>query len=91
MDIIKKIELFVADIYFKLPNELNKDFVDICTGISEFFDNNYQDNKKVMEQKNELLEYLLKVMETNDYIKMADALYYKVKPIFENPINEMAN
>ncbi len=81
MEIVDKIETFAADIYFKLPDELNKDFVDICTELSDFFDKNFQDNPEVLQQKNILLNYLLEVMQTKDYIRMADALYYKVKPI----------
>ncbi len=86
MDIPEKIESFVADIYFKLPNEINRDYVEICTTISEFFDNNFLNNPELQEQKDELLAYLLKVMEQNDYIKMADVLYYNVKPILEDAI-----
>lgn len=84
MEIVDKIESFAADIYFKLPDELNKDFVDICTELSEFFDKNFQDNYEVLQQKNVLLNYLLDAMQTRDYIKMADALLYKVKPILED-------
>jgi len=84
MDIIDKIESFAADIYFKLPGELNKQFVEICTEVSDFFDNNYASNVEVMHQKDILFKYLLGIMETKDYIRMADALYYTVKPIFKN-------
>lgn len=84
MDIIKRIESFVADIYFKLPNEINKDYVDICSSMSDFFDKNYSDNSDLINQKEELLNYLFETMKTNDYIKMADALYYNVKPIFDD-------
>lgn len=91
MDILNKIESFAVDIYFKLPNEINMDFVNICTDISDFFDVNYQNDSRINEQKNELLGYLLKVMETNDYIKMADALYYQVKPIFEDSFDVVKN
>lgn len=83
MDIKTKIELFAADIYLKLPNELNNDFVAICTDISDFFEKEYSTVVEVMQQRNQLMRYLLEQMETNDYIKMADALYYTVKPIFE--------
>jgi predicted Zn-dependent protease with MMP-like domain len=84
MDIIDKIESFAADIYFKLPVELNKQYVEVCTEISNFFDKNFVDNSEVMQQKNKLFEYLLGIMETKDFIRMADALCYTVKPIFED-------
>lgn len=86
MDIIKRIESFVADIYFKYPIEIKKDFVDICNDISVFFDENFLNNHQILEQKDELLKYLLNVMEQNDYIKMSDALYYNIKPILEDAI-----
>ncbi len=84
MDISEKIESFVADIYFKLPNEIKKDYVGICNDIAVFFDENFVNNQQILEQKDELLMYLLSVMEQNDYIKMADALYYNVKPIIDD-------
>lgn len=86
MGILKKIEFFAADIYFKLPNEIKKDYVDICNDISVFFDENFLSNQQILEQKDELLTYLLNVMEQNDYIKMADALYYNVKPILKDAL-----
>ncbi|MHB8066178.1 MAG: hypothetical protein ACYDG2_26755 [Ruminiclostridium sp.] len=84
MEIIEKINTFASDIYFKMPVELNNDYIDICTLISEFFDTKFKDDKDVLKQKNDLLNYLLGVMQSNDYIKMADALRYKVKPILED-------
>ena len=86
MDIVNRIESFVADIYFKYTNELNSDFVEICNLIAEFFDENFSNNQQILEQKDELLAYLLNVMEKNDYIRMADALYYNVKPIIEDAV-----
>lgn len=86
MDIIKRIESFVADIYFKLPNEIKRDYVDICSDIATFFSENFPNNQQILEQKDELLMFLLNVMEQNDYIKMADALYYNVKPIIEDAL-----
>lgn len=86
MDIVNRIESFVADIYFKYSNELKSDFVEICNSIVAFFDENFSNNQQILEQKDELLMYLLNVMEQNDYIKMADVLYYNVKPIIEDAI-----
>lgn len=86
MGIIERIESFVADIYFKLPNEINRDFADICNDLAVFFDENFANNQQILEQKDELLMYLLSVMEKRDYIKMADALYYNVRPILEDAI-----
>ena len=84
MTILDKIENFTADIYYKMPNEINNDYIALCKEISQLLDNNFSNNDDIMEQKNELLQYLLSVMETNDYIRMADALYYNVKPIIED-------
>jgi len=84
VEIIKKINTFASDIYFKMPVELNNDYIDICTLISEFFDVSFGGNGDVLKQKNELLNYLLGVMQSNDYIKMADTLSYTVKPILED-------
>lgn len=83
MDIINKIESFAADIYFKLPNELNQDFINICQLIAEFYDENFSENIDNMNQKNRLLTFLLQAMETRDYIKMADVLLYTVKPVIK--------
>lgn len=87
MEITNKINAFVSDIYFKMPIEINNDYIDICTLISEFFDSNFKSNVEVLNQKNELLNYLFAVMQSNDYIKMADALLYTVKPILEDTGN----
>ena len=84
MDIINKIESFAADIYFKLPYELNQDFVNICQLIANFFDENFSENQEIIIQKNKLLTFLLQAMETKDYIKMADALLYTLKPVIED-------
>lgn len=91
MDIVNRIESFVADIYFKYSNELSSDFVDICNDITIFFDENFSNNQQILEQKDELLAYLLNVMEKNDYIRMADALYYNVKPIIEDAVLAINN
>lgn len=80
------IEDFSADIYFKMSPELNADYVRICEQIAAFFAENYPANEDVINQSKLLLEHLFSVMQTNDYIKMADELYYTVKPIF-NDIN----
>lgn len=91
MDIIDKIESFAGDTYFKMPNELNNDYIKICEQIVAFFEENFSVDGEAINQSKVLLEYLLTVMQTGDYIKMADALLYKVKPIFEDSINVIKN
>ncbi len=78
------IEDFSTDIYFKMPPELNADYVRICEQITAFFAENYPTNEDVINQSKILLEHLFSVMQTNDYIKMVDTLYYTVKPIFDD-------
>lgn len=84
MEILGKIEDFSANIYFKMPRELNSDYVQICEQVAAFFEENYLNNEDVINQSKMLLEHLFNVMQTNDYIKMADVLYYTVKPIFDD-------
>lgn len=81
MNIINLIDTFAVDIYFKMPAEINNDYINICTSVSNFFDTNFQGKDEVLKQKNQLLNYLLEVMCSHDYIKMADALSYTVRPI----------
>lgn len=78
------IEDFSTDIYFKMPQELNSDYVRISEKIAVFFEENYLENEDVINQSKILLEHLFNVMQTNDYVKMADVLYYTVKPIFDD-------
>ena len=84
MEILREIEDFSANIYFEMPQELNSDYVQICEHITTFFEENYLNNEDVINQSKVLLEHLFNVMQTNDYIKMAYALYYTVKPIFDD-------
>ncbi|PYG89119.1 hypothetical protein LY28_00942 [Ruminiclostridium sufflavum DSM 19573] len=84
MKILKMIEAFSTDIYFKMPHEIKNDYVNICEQLADFFEENYSENEDVISQSKALLEHLFAVMQTNDYIKMADVLYYTVKPIFED-------
>lgn len=86
MDIINKIEDFLADIYFKMPNELTNDYIKICEEITAFFEKYFMPYEDVMQQARDILEYLLTVMQTGDYIKMADALNYEIKPIINDAL-----
>lgn len=86
MEIINKIEDFIADIYFKMPGELNNQYVDICEQISSLFEKYFMQYDDVMNQGKDIIKFLLDVMQTGDYIKMADALYYEVKPIISDAL-----
>ncbi len=81
MNIIASIDSFVVDIYYKFPSELKNDYIKICEQIGTFFNENFSMNIDIIRQCNELLEYLFRILQSNDYIKMADALLYTVKPI----------
>ncbi len=81
MNIIDSIDSFAVDIYYKFPSELEKDYIKICEHIGAFFNENFSTNVDIIKQCNELLEYLFRILQSNDYIKMADALLYTVKPI----------
>lgn len=81
METLSKIESFVADIYFKMPKELKNDYIKICEEISGFFEKYFVSYDDVMQQGRDILQYLFEVMQTGDYIKMADALNYEIKPI----------
>lgn len=81
MDIINRIDNFAVDIYFKLTEELNNDYIEICEMTAAFFDNNFSTVNEIVEEKANLIEYLFNIFKSNDYIKMADALCYTVKPI----------
>lgn len=77
MDIVSRIEMFASDIYFKLPDEIRKDYISICEELDKLFDS----YSGITNQKNEIFLNLLKVMETNDFIRMADVLLYNIKPL----------
>ena len=84
MEILNNIQDFRTDIYFKMPIELNDDYVNICEKISTYFSNKFCGNKELKNDIMTLMEYLLEVMQSGDYIKMADALVRTVKPIIED-------
>lgn len=86
MEIITKIEDFLAAIYFKMPKELNNDYINICEEISSFFEVHFFKYTDVMEQGKNIIQYLFDIMKTGDYIKMADALYYEIKPIISDAV-----
>ncbi len=64
-----------------MPKELNDEYLSICEQIAAFFEVNFSTNEDIIKQSNILLEHLLKIFQTGDFIKMADTLYYTVKPI----------
>lgn len=86
MELINKIELFISDIYFKMPSELKNEYITICEEISAFFERYFMKYDDVMRQGRDILQYLLGVLQTGDYIKMADALNYEIKPILNDAL-----
>ena len=86
METINKIENFLADIYFKMPYELNNEYIDICEQISGFFEKTFLNYDEIMQQGRDIIQFLFDVMKTGDYIKMADALNYDIKPIIEDAL-----
>ena len=86
MDTINRIEEFLGDIYFKMPNELNNEYIDICEQISSFFEKTFLNYGDIMQQGRDIIQFLFDVMKTGDYIKMADALNYDIKPIIEDAL-----
>ncbi len=86
MELVGLIESFKAGIYFKMPNEIRKDYINICEQITTFFERYFMKYDDVMAQGRDIIEYLFSVMQSGDYIKMSDALNYEVKPIIKDAL-----
>lgn len=83
MKLNDKIDKFAVDIYYEMPPKLLNDFQSICVEFSEFVDRNFSNAVGVINQKNQLLSYLLNAMEKKDYLLMSDMLVYDIKPVLE--------
>lgn len=80
MNLTETIDKFAVDIYFLMPGEIMNEFNQIIEGFIKLMEQNFTGNAEAMEMKNTLLTYLLNVVEKKDYIAMADALKYELKP-----------
>ncbi len=73
-NLIKNIENFLTDIYFKETSELYMDFIGITELLNETYEENPRNKNKLMKITMELME----VFSSRDLLKMADHLEYKV-------------
>lgn len=79
MKIQHLINKFIGDIYFKDTVELKQDFIHICEAINQ----EYSIEPKNTEKLPKIMEELLTVFSTNDFIIMADYLQYELNKKIE--------
>lgn len=81
MELIERIDAFAVDIYFDMAQEIQVKYVDIIVEFSEYIERNFRDQLELLQMKNQLIARLEELMRKRDFIMMAEALKYEVKPI----------
>lgn len=80
-DVCRRIDKYALNIYHKMPDEMMKEFYEICTLFSSEFDVKLGTGAEATEKKNRVMLMLFSEMESKDLVRMADALMYHAKPI----------
>lgn len=79
----KKIHAFALNIYLNMPPKINADYVSICEEVAVILEDLALVSDQVNGMKAGILNQMLSLMESGDYVRMADYLQYQLMPFLE--------